>query len=600
MRLTKSLKIHDTQDQNQLNSTDQRPIWRRLLPYILQQPGWLMAVAVTGIISSLSALLAPWLLGKAIDTLLGKGAVRWKPLAGLILPLALTYLASALFQWLMTASSVRLSNQVATSLRKASFDRLTRLPLSFLDQKGKGDLLSRLTTDLDAVNDGLNLLLNQLFSSLILLVGSLVMMFAASPWITILMLAIMPFNFLVTRFISSNSHHMFMEQANLAGRLNSYVDERVEQADLLRAFNQEEISRQDFHQLNEELYVVGQKAQFFSSLTNPGTRFVNNIAYVAVGLAATLNALAGRITIGQVSQLLNYTLQFAKPVNELSAVTTQLQNSLAGARRVFALMDQPEESDDASLPELKVSAGAVSFAEVRFSYRPDRPLITGLNLDIRPDASVAIVGPTGAGKTTLVNLLMRFYDPTGGQIFIDQQNITSVTRSSLRRSIGMVLQDSWLFAGSVRDNLAYGRPGASDAEIISAARAACADEFIRRLPQGYDTVLSDSGSNLSQGEKQLLTIARVMLLNPRLLILDEATSNIDTRTEILVQQAFLRLMEGRTSFIIAHRLSTIRNASLIIVMNQGSIVEQGTHDSLLQEKGLYYKLYESQFAGREA
>ncbi|MDD2214573.1 MAG: ABC transporter ATP-binding protein [Oscillospiraceae bacterium] len=600
MMLHKGFKTDDTQDQNQLQSADQRPVWLRLLPYILQQPGWLLAVAITGIIYSLSALLAPWLLGKAIDTLLGKGLVRWQSLASLILPLALTYLSSALFQWLMTACSVRLSNQVATGLRKASFDRLTRLPLSFLDQKGKGDLLSRLTTDLDAVNDGLNLLFNQLFSSLILLAGSLLMMFAASPWITVLMLAIMPFNFLVTRFIASNSHHMFMEQANLAGRLNSYVDERVEQADLLRAFNQEEISRQAFRRLNEELYVVGQKAQFFSSLTNPGTRFVNNIAYVAVGLAATLSALAGRLSIGQVSQLLNYTLQFAKPVNELSAVTTQLQNSLAGARRVFALLDQPEESADASLPDLKVTAGAVRFAGVSFSYRPDRQLITDLNLDIRPDASVAIVGPTGAGKTTLVNLLMRFYDPSGGQIFIDQQNITAVTRSSLRRSIGMVLQDSWLFAGSVRDNLAYGWPDAGESAIIAAAKAACADEFIRRLPQGYDTVLREAGSNLSQGEKQLLTIARVMLLNPRLLILDEATSNIDTRTELLVQQAFLRLMEGRTSFIIAHRLSTIRHASLILVMNQGSIVEQGTHDTLLQQKGLYYKLYNSQFAGREA
>lgn len=574
---------------------DQMHTLRRLLTWLFKYKGRFTGIVISGLLAAITALMAPWLIGSAIDTLVGTGQVELTLLKRTAIALGVVYLINACAQWISFYLTQRICNLVVADMRKASFNHISRLPLSYLDRTPRGDLISRITNDMDDIATGLTQTLTQLFSGILILVGSFILMFLINWGVALMALLIMPLNYMVTNYIAKRSHDMFVDQANVRGSLEGFTEEMIEHEDLVQAFGQEQYVKQRFATMNEELYVVGQKAQFYSSLTNPGTRFVNNIAYVAVGILSAFLALRGSISIGAVSRLLNYQMAFAKPINEISAVFTLLQNTLACSSRVFELLDVPVENDTSLMPPLVPAAGRVDFDHVSFAYTAAKPLIRDLDLRVKPGAMVAIVGPTGAGKTTLVNLLMRYYDVDEGNILIDGQSIYSVSKESLRRSFGMVLQDTWLFSGSVRDNIAYGRPDASEDEIVAAAVAARADLFISRLPQGYDTILENSGGNLSAGQRQLLTIARVMLTHPPFLILDEATSNIDTRTEILVQQAFLSLMEGRTAFVIAHRLSTIRHADHILVMKDGSIVEQGRHDDLLEAGGAYYELYQSQF-----
>ncbi|MDI9469320.1 MAG: ABC transporter ATP-binding protein [Bacillota bacterium] len=567
----------------------------RLMRLLWERRLRLVTILGLGIVGSLASLLAPWLIGSLIDRLVGPGQILREGFARQLVLLALAYGIAALFHWLVVLQAQRLSQDLVTGLRSRLFAHVTELELAVLDRHSRGDLVSRMTNDSDAVGEGVRQALVQLVSGLLILGGSLLLMLRTSVWISLLMLALMPLNYVITRFIARRSHERYRDQAEMTGRVNSLGEEAIELRRLIQASGAAADLDRRFDQINQRLYDAGQKAQFYSSLTNPGTRFVNNVAYAAVGLVSALTTLAGGLTIGQMTRLLNYTLQFAKPINELSAVFAQLQNAFASGERIFQILDIPAEHIDPTLPELRLHEGAVSFRDVAFSYDPDRPLIRDLNLEVPGEGTIAIVGPTGAGKTTLVNLLMRFYDVSAGEIRIDGQSIATVTRRSLRGAIGMVLQDSWLFEGTIRENIAYGRPEASFAEVQEAARAARADRFIRQLPEGYDTAIGNGATLLSSGQLQLLTVARVMLLRPPLLILDEATSHIDTMTEQLVQRSFLELMEGRTCFIIAHRLSTVRAADQILVMDDGDIVEQGTHEELLAAGGLYRRLHDSQF-----
>ncbi len=568
---------------------------KRLWQEIRQMPWRLVAVAFAGILSSLTLLFIPQVLGMAIDKLRGEGEVFWTELWPLIGLCALLYAASSFFQWLMQAQTQSISGKLAERLRRRGFDKLSRLPLKTIDSHPHGDLISRLTADLESIADGVTQVLNQLFYGLPMLLGSLILLLSISVPVSLVVFAITPLCFWVTSLIAKRSYKYFQTQASDLGQVNTHLEEDLDNHAIIQAFNAENGRVRTFEQLNQNLYDSGQKAQLYSSLTNPGVRFLNNVAYVLVAGLSALLALAGALTVGQMTALLNYALQFAKPINEISAVFTQLQNSFAGAARIFALYDAEEEVNEELLPALDLTEGRVRFEAVDFSYRPEQELIENLNLDVPADAMIAIVGPTGAGKTTLVNLLMRFYELDGGRILIDGQDIAQVNRSSLRRNIGMVLQDSWILSGSVHQNIAYGKPDASREEVIAAAKKAMAHGFIRRLPEGYDTVLEANGASLSVGQRQLITIARALLIAPELLILDEATSAIDTRTELLVQKAFLEFMKGRTSFIIAHRLSTIREASAILVMDQGRVVEQGTHAELMAAGGFYAELYESQY-----
>lgn len=565
----------------------------RLYRYIAGNRRYLYFVIIAAVLANIFMLAAPYISGRAIDFIRGEGDVNFPMVLKICSVLLVVYILNALFTWGMTVFTNHLSNRTIEKMRSDAFYKLSKLPLKYYDSHSHGDIISRLTNDIDAVSDGLLQGITQLFSGLVTVIGSLGMMFILNWKIALCVVGVTILCVFVSRFIAVNSGKMFRLQAATTGELNGYVSEIVGNMKVVKAFGYEKRSGEVFGEINSRLYDCGQKAQFYSSLVNPTTRYINNLAYISVGVLGGLAALRGNLSVGIISSFLIYATQFARPINDMTSVLTQLQSAIAAAARIFALNDEKPETDDSDRPELKLQGGEVEFRNVDFSYDKNRELIKNLNIKAKKGQRIAIVGPTGAGKTTIVNLLMNFYQTDGGAIIVDGQNINSVTRDSLRKNFGMVLQDTWLFSGTVKENIAYGREGATDEEIIEAAKAASAHSFIKRLPKGYDTVITEDGGNLSGGQKQLLTIARAMLTNPEVLILDEATSNVDTMTEQRIGRAFNKMMEGRTSFIIAHRLSTIREADLILVMNKGTIVEQGTHRELLEKGGFYARLNSS-------
>lgn len=572
-------------------------VLRRLLRYTKPYSLFLILAMLSALISVALSLLIPVLIGDAVDCIVQPGQVDFATLAAILGWIALTVAGSALFQWLLSYFTNLITYRTVKDLRIQLFRKLHSVPLKYIDGTAHGDFISRVVNDIDQVSDGLLQGFTQLFTGIVTIVGTLIFMLMANIWVALLVFVLTPLSLFVATFIAKNTYRHFRGQTAIQGELSGYVEEMVSNQKLVKSFGFEQRAEDHFDEINRRLYTEGQKAQFFSSLSNPCTRFVNAIVYAAVGVAGAFSAIAGYMSVGQISMFLSYANQYTKPFNEVTGIITQLQSAFASAQRVFAVMDEPPETPDAPDAIRKTDcSGSLSIQHVDFAYDPARPLIQDMNLDVKPGSRIAIVGPTGCGKTTLINLLMRFYDVDAGQIAVDSVDIRTMTRGSLRSLFGMVLQESWLYSGTVRDNIAYGKPDASLEQVMDAAKAAHAHSFIKRLPEGYQTVIAEDGGNLSQGQKQLLCIARVMLADPPMLILDEATSNIDTRTEILVQRAFEKMMEGRTSFIVAHRLSTIREADVILVMNQGHIIEQGNHEQLLAKRGFYYNLYNSQFA----
>ena len=570
---------------------------RRVLEKIRPYRFFVGCSLIVAAVSVAAQLYIPILCGSAIDLMLGKGRVDFAGVMQIIVQIVAVAILAAFAQWLLSVCNNRITFSVSRDLRNAALRKIQTLPLSYLDSHPSGDIVSRMIADVDTFADGLLMGFTQLFSGLLTIFGTLLFMLWENVPITLVVVCITPLSLVVASFLAKRSYKYFQGQSTVRGEQTALVNEMIEGQKVVQAFGHEAESLASFDEVNTRLQDVSLKAIFFSSMTNPATRFVNNIVYAGVGLVGAVYAVAGGITIGQLSIFLNYANQYTKPFNEISGVVTELQNALACAARVFELLDADNQVPEAEHARVLQPDGHVELKDVSFRYLPDRPLIEGLNLDVKPGQRIAIVGPTGCGKTTLINLLMRFYDVNGGSITVSGDDIRNVTRASLRGSYGMVLQDTWLRAGTVRENIAYGKPDATDEEIVAAARAAHADSFIRRLPDGYDTVIAEDGGNISQGQKQLLCIARVMLCLPPMLILDEATSSIDTRTEVRIQAAFARMMQGRTSFIVAHRLSTIREADVILVMKDGHIVEQGNHDELLAQGGFYAKLYNSQFDG---
>lgn len=567
----------------------------RLLSYTKRHIHFLIIALISAVIGVMLSLWAPVLIGDAVDYLLGKNQVDFGVLGRILLWLLITVLLSALFQWLVSLCTNIVAFRTIRDIRTDAFDKLGQVPLKYIDGNSHGDLMARVVTDVDQISDGLLQGFTQLFTGIVTILGTIGFMFYVNYKIAIIVILITPLSLFVASFIGKRTHKQFQEQSRTRGELGGYIEEMIGNQKIVKAFHYEDRAQNIFEEINGRLYTCGVKAQFYSALTNPCTRFVNSVVYAAVGIFGAIGAVNGALTVGQLSSFLSYANQYTKPFNEITGVITELQTAIASARRVFEMLDEPVESDDSNLPELSECNGSVTLKHVGFSYRPDVTLIEDLNLSVQPGQRIAIVGPTGCGKTTIINLLMRFYDVTGGQISVSGHPITQVTRNSLRRQYGMVLQETWLFSGSIRDNIAYGKENATEEEIIAAAKMAHAHSFIKRLEHGYDTLISEDGENISQGQKQLLCIARIMLTHPPMLILDEATSSIDTRTEIRIQRAFSKMMQGRTSFIVAHRLSTIKEADVILVMNQGHIIEQGNHKQLLQQGGFYSNLYNSQF-----
>ncbi|WP_058303059.1 ABC transporter ATP-binding protein [Gorillibacterium timonense] len=571
--------------------------WKRLIAYAESFRLLALGSVLAALISVAASVAGPLLIGRAIDHMVGPGTVDFHSVGGILAGLAVVYAIGSFFGWLLTYWTNKISYQTVNRMREDLFDKLNTLPLKFHDTTPHGDTISRFVNDMDAISDGMLQGFSTFLTGIFTIVGAIGFMLYISPLMALVVLVSAPISYYVARFITTRSQKLFREQAKILGSLNGYAEETIGGQKVVQAFHYEEHTYKEFESRNGELYEVGIKSQFNGSLANPTTRLVNNITFTAVAIIGCMDIIYGGITIGDLSSFLIYSNLFAKPFNEVTGVLTQIQAATASLQRIYAVLDQPSEMpDDPASRELAPKQGIIVFDQVSFRYTPDRPLITGFSLEVPPGTRVAIVGQTGAGKTTLVNLLMRFYDVDSGSIRVDGTDIRSLTRDSLRKSFGMVLQETWLFGGTIRENIAYGKPDATEEEIVVAAKAAYAHGFIKRLPEGYDTRLSASGDNLSGGQKQLLTIARVMLADPPMLILDEATSSIDTRTEQRIQQAFLRLIEGRTSFVIAHRLSTIREADLILFMQNGNIVEKGTHEQLLTLNGGYARLYNSQFA----
>ena len=582
---------------NKLTPQQRKVTLNRVLHKIRPYSAFVVCSLLVAAVSVAAQLYIPILCGDAIDKMLGKGNVDLAGVLRIAVSILVVAAVAALAQWLLSVCNNRITFSVSRDLRNEALRKIQTLPLSYLDSHPSGDIVSRMVADVDTFADGLLMGFTQLFSGILTIFGTLLFMLRENVPITLVVVCITPLSLVVAGFLAKRSYGYFQSQSTVRGKQTALVNEMIEGQKVVQAFGHEAESLAAFDEVNGQLQDVSLKAIFFSSLTNPATRFVNNIVYAGVGLVGALYAVRGGITIGQLSVFLSYANQYTKPFNEISGVVTELQNALACAARVFELLDAEDQVPEAENAAALQPDGHVQLQDVSFRYLPDRPLIEGLSLDVQPGQRIAIVGPTGCGKTTLINLLMRFYDVNSGSIKVSGTDIRDVTRASLRGSYGMVLQDTWLRAGTVRENIAYGKPDATMDEVIAAAKAAHAHSFIRRLPEGYGTVIAEDGGNISQGQKQLLCIARVMLCLPPMLILDEATSSIDTRTEVRIQKAFARMMQGRTSFIVAHRLSTIREADVILVMKDGHIVEQGNHDQLLAQGGFYAKLYNSQFEG---
>lgn len=570
---------------------------QRILTYLRPYRGWICLSFLLSTLVVGFTLYVPIMTGKAVDKIVKAGQVDFSGLMVILFGIFLSICVTSMAQWLMNHINNKITYRVVKDLRVQAFDHLQVLPLSFVDQHAFGDLISRIITDIDQFSDGLLLGFTQLFSGVLTIAGTIVFMASLNIWITLIVVLLSPLSFLLANFIAKKSYQMFTYQSQTRGQLTAFTNEMLGGIKVVQAFNHQNEAQKEFDQINEELSTYSLKATFYSSITNPATRLMYSSIYAGVAIAGSLACTASMISVGQLSSFLSYTNQYTKPFNEITGVITEFQNSIASAARVFALIDEPAEiPDKKEVLNLVDPKGEIVLKHVDFSYSPNKPLIQDLNVSVRPGQRIAIVGPTGCGKTTLINLLMRFYDVQKGVIWFDGHDIREITRHSLRTSYGMVLQDTWLKAATVKENIAYGKPDATDEEIIEAAKKAYAHNFILQMPEGYDTMLAEGGGNLSQGQKQLLCIARILLCSPSVLILDEATSSIDTMTELRVQKAFETLMKGRTSFIVAHRLSTIQNADRILVMNQGKIIEQGKHQELLSQKGFYYQLYNSQFA----
>ncbi len=570
---------------------------KRILDYIGHYRWCVLLSLILAAVTVAATLYAPILVGQGVDLILGPGNVDFAGLYQIMKKIVVVIAITALAQWLMNHINNKITYQVVKDIRTKAFNHLEILPLKYVDTHQYGDVISRIIADIDQFSEGLLMGFTQLFTGVLTIFGTLGFMLIVNPLITAVVVLITPLSLFVASYIAKKTYVMFQQQSQTRGELTSLVDEMVGSQKVVQAFGYEQQAQERFAEINERLRKWSLKAIFFSSITNPATRFVNSMVYASVGVTGAYAAIRGFLSVGQLTIFLSYANQYTKPFNEISGVVTELQNALACAARVFALMDEePIPAEDLDAVTLKDVDGSVELADVSFSYNPDVTLIENLNLDVRPGQRVAIVGPTGCGKTTVINLLMRFYDVNGGSIRVSGHDIRNVTRESLRANYGMVLQETWLKSGTIRENIAYGRPDATEEEIIRAAKEAHALSFFKRMPKGYDTIISEDGGNLSQGQKQLLCIARVMLCLPPMLILDEATSSIDTRTEIRIQKAFASMMQGRTSFIVAHRLSTIKEADVILVMKDGHIIEQGSHETLLAQDGFYANLYNSQFA----
>ncbi|MEG1568052.1 MAG: ABC transporter ATP-binding protein [Oscillospiraceae bacterium] len=568
----------------------------RILSYIKKHSVFLISAVVSAICYVGFTLAQPVLIGKAIDCMLGKGKVNFNGIALCMLILGVCVLAASVFSWTLGVATRKLSAFAAADMRKDAFARINITPLKQIDNNLHGDFMSRMVNDADLVGEGILHFLTQLLPGAATIAGTLIVMFWQNAIIALAVVLITPLSIAFSAYLAKHTSGLFKAQSAAQGKLSGLVNEMINGKEIVEAFNYEDKCFEKFDEISEELFTTGLKSVFYSSMSNPGTRFVNSIVYAAVGVLGAIFAVMGTVTVGQLSVFLTYANQYTKPFNEISGVLTQISSALAGAKRLFEVMDLPREKENCpnALAPLQCE-GKVDITHVDFSYTKNRPLIIDFNLSVKPGQRIAIVGPTGCGKTTIINLLMRFYDASRGTIAVDKNDILNINRGSLRNMYGMVLQETWLKNATIADNIAYGKPDASQEEIVCAAKESYAHSFIKRLPSGYNTVIEPGGGNLSAGQKQLLCIARIMLCRPDMLILDEATSSIDTRTEMLVQSAFAKLMQGRTSFVVAHRLSTIRSADCILVMNDGQIIERGTHDELLQKQGFYAKLYNSQY-----
>lgn len=580
------------------NNNDNRTTLKKVLRYIRRYRLLVVCSLICAAVTVILTLYTPILTGHAVDMILAPGKVNFTGILAIIKKIAAILLFTSAAQWIMNTCNNKITFRVVRDIRTQAFHKLESLPLKYIDGHSHGDIISRIIADVDQFSDGLLMGFTQLFTGVLTILGTLGFMLSINLSITLVVVVITPVSLFVASFIAKRTYSMFQQQSQARGELTGLIDEMIGNQKVVQAFGYEDRAEERFDKINKNLQTCSLKAIFFSSITNPSTRFVNSLVSTGVVLSGAFAVLNGRLTVGQLSSFISYANQYTKPFNEISGVITELQNAFASAARVFDFIEEePQIPDAADARVLAGADGAVSMKDVNFSYAPETPLITDLNLSVKPGQRIALVGLTGCGKTTIINLLMRFYDVTGGAISVDGTDIRNITRKSLRENYGMVLQETWLASGTIRDNICFGKPDATEEEMIAAAKASHAHSFIKRLPQGYDTVISEDGGNLSQGQKQLLCITRVMLCLPPMLILDEATSSIDTRTEIRIQKAFARMMQGRTSFIVAHRLSTIQEADVILVMKDGHIIEQGSHEALLAQNGFYKELYQSQFEG---